>query len=220
MVIALPDSMGSQYTAGSTMQALATRYGVSVTTIQARLKAESVPIRRPGPSGAPARVARLAPEVVELPEGWHEGAPDYPSEAAVLEMMKLYKAGHGLTRIARKFNVALAVVEREVSARTRLRGRNIPAPPTVVDEYRAGTNLTALGTKYAVAPNTVKKWLLDAGIVLRDPRRPAPPTALDEYRAGASVHSLAAKYQVSPHTARRWMVAAGLLAPLQQGARW
>ena len=97
--------------------------------------------------------------------------------------------------------------------RRAMRRAEIKRHEAVITEYLAGATIPALAETYGHSTSTIRRWLLDADVVLRDDRATRsggkPKTtgdddpelraaAISEYEAGATLEQVAAAHDVTP----------------------
>src|SRR5262249_53715805 len=87
--------------------------------------------------------------------------------------------GAKIGEIARECEVSTATV-RSWLRRHRLElPSQRPTPKRLAEQYRALGSVNALAVDLAVAPETARRWLIDAGIELRPPGRPRGRRSID-----------------------------------------
>jgi uncharacterized protein (DUF433 family) len=155
----------SLYATGLTLAAIADRYGVSPTTISARLHAAGVTLR----VGAPGRGAsRSAARSV-----WAR------------EVAARYRDGATVTELATAYAVSTSTLYRTLAAAGVAMRRSGPArTPIPVAEaarlYAAGQTLRQLAQRYGVGEQVISGRLTEAGTPLRrnTDRKPVDPALL------------------------------------------
>jgi hypothetical protein len=101
------------------------------------------------------------------------------------EIVGAYTETRSLRAVAAQLGIGVETARRRlVAAGLELPGRGRPAPMddgnrrigVLVRRYEAGETLAAIASDVGMAPNSVRRRLLEAGVVLR-PRGPRPRSA-------------------------------------------
>jgi uncharacterized protein (DUF433 family) len=142
-----PADLAQLYASGLTMAAIAARYGVSRTTISARLRAAGITPRRAAPR----------PRSTPIPV----------SEAAAQ-----YRQGATLTGLAAAYHVTGRTLRRQlVAAGVTIRppgGVRIPIPVAEAARlYAGGQTMAQLAARYGVCETVIYGRLTEAGVPLR-----------------------------------------------------
>lgn len=202
------------YREGETTYSIAKRFGVSPTPIRLALERQNVVVR---PSGKRSR--------------W-QGTPEQREM-----VLSLYRQGVSVTQIAKRIgcrsgNVSDVLAASEVEVRsfgTHARKLTDAQVSQMTAEYQSGAKLTELAERYSVTHVTVRNWLVQMGVKLRDPG--TPPFWTDErrgeavrrYRAGESQQAIANDFGVAQSGVSAALRMAGIGAqPLsrEQNGAW
>jgi transposase-like protein len=199
---------------------LTARYRVGAKTARGWLLEAGIPIRTKAQGG---RRRHLRPPP---PEELRELAEREMNVAAVARILGV--SSGTATRWLTEANIALP----HASSNNRPRGQSRPVTPPSEDLLRLYvTDQLAIATvaeRLQLSAHLVRKWLLEAGVVLRPPggrpgtphvlppRKPPPPA--EELRRlwiqeQLTHKQLAAQFGVHPQTASRWLADIGLAGP-------
>ncbi len=146
-------------------------------------------------------------------------------EARGDEFLAGYRAGATLNEIAASAGISTASIRPYLVARgvTLRRGRRWPTRAALEprrDEllaaYEGGATIRTLAADAGVNPHTLRAWLVDHGVAIRDRSRrgrevlaPRGDELLAAYEAGATIRGLAARFGVGRSTVRRFLVGHG-----------
>jgi predicted ArsR family transcriptional regulator len=91
------------------------------------------------------------------------------------QLRSLYRTAGSVPAVAEELGVAYETARQwllEAGVELKRKGRPSPKaasldPTELVDRYRAGGSLAAIGHDLGVSPTTIRKRLLDAGVQLR-----------------------------------------------------
>ncbi len=202
------------------MADLTARYRVGAKTTRGWLLEAGIPIRTKAQGG---RRRQLRPP---LPVELRELAEREMNVAAVARVLGV---SYGTaTRWLTEAHIALP----RASSNNRPRGQNRPVTPPTVELLQLyvteGLSVATVAERLQLTRHLVRKWLLEAGVVLRPPgggpgvphvlppRKPPPPAdELCRLRLTERLthKQLAARFGVHPQTASRWLADIGLAGP-------
>lgn len=171
------------YKSGMSMDAIGRRFGVSDTTVWARLKAAGVQRRL-------------------------HGRRDFPIE----HVISLYKSGVSPVAIGHRFGASAGTVQRRLKEAGVLRRqwRHLPVR-SIISLYKSGLSMVAIGKRFGVSNWTVESRLTRAGVPLRPNGHVLPVEDLVSlYKSGLSLLVIGRRFGVSGTTIQRRLRSAGV----------
>lgn len=141
-----------------------------------------------------------------------------------------YKRGDPVADLARQLGVHRTTLDTLVARLklSRVDPNEVPAKlrDSLVEKYRAGESLAAIGEEYGFSANKVQRLLVSMGEPIR-PRGPKKPTITDEkvqrmvsrYEQGEAIAAIAASAGVSYAQTRACLLNAGIQMRSRGGAR-
>jgi DNA-binding Lrp family transcriptional regulator len=151
------DEMIRRYRAGETLVEVGAAMGVSGTTVERRLKRAGVVLR---PAGW--RPGRRRPDVED---------EDLVARYAAGESLGAIGAATGLHPTAVHYRLRRAGVEMRSVAEARQYARLDLPIAEIIERYRAGDPIAAIGRSLGISHHVIRERLIEAGIKRRTGRR-------------------------------------------------
>ncbi len=210
----IPNDLARRYEAGASVMQLAKHYDCHEITIRRWLKRSGAVMRSRGGR----KSAKIPSDLVEQYQSGKSIAKLSRQHAVHRETIRRWLRQSGVEALDRQQVAEVMRKSKRQLLPDILGSERIAA---IGEQYRAGSSIASLATRYRVCEKSIKKALVSLGIeirrhsVMKAGRNPSlsrtqASNICDLFRQGMSTTALAKRYRVTPPTIRRTLASMGI----------